>query len=121
MIITDNSFTVDPVRWGPHFWVSIDAIMVVLDPREEQSREFTLYFFHSLQGTIPCYECRDHYCSYYQEFPVVDVLSSKQQLMEWILRLKNRIRQRQEQPEWTMEQYLVHLKNVLGVDLLLQS
>ena len=117
-MIAEKSFTIEPSRWGPHFWRSIDAVAVVFDPLDNQSREFTLLYFHALQGTLPCFECRDHYCLYYREYPVVDALSTKKDLLVWILRLKNRIRERQSKgAAFPLEDYLSYLLDVFGVDL----
>lgn len=105
--IISDSITVDPQRWGPHFWGAIDAIAVVFDPNDSQSREFTLLFFHSLQGVIPCFQCRNHYCLYFRDHPLQDALHSKSDLMEWILRLKNAIQERLGgRPTFTMLDYL---------------
>jgi len=117
-MIAEKSFTIEPSHWGPYFWGSIDAVAVVFDPVDDSSREYTLFFFHSLQGTLPCFECRDHYCLYYRQYPVADALSSKKDLLMWILRLKNTIRERQEKGSaFTLEEYLSHLHDVFAVDL----
>jgi hypothetical protein len=117
MPIQEESVTIVPPRWGPHFWKCIDSIAVVFDPTSEQSKEYTLYFFHSLQGVLPCYECRDHYCLYYQEHPLLDSLGSKRQLLEWILRLKNTIQTRLGHPTYTMDEYVHHMEELYDVTL----
>ena len=74
-----DSLGIDPTRWGPFFWSTIDAVAAVFDPTCPQSKEFTLLFFHSLQGVIPCFQCRNHYCLYFRDHSLQDALDSKKQ------------------------------------------
>ena len=116
--IINDSITVDPLLWGPHFWCTIDAIAVVFDPSSSQSKEFTHLFFHSLQGVIPCFECRNHYCMYYREYPVQDALDTKSDLLEWILRLKNAIQTRLGgRPTFTLTDYARNMESKFQIAL----
>jgi len=116
--IINDSITVDPLLWGPHFWCTIDAIAVVFDPSSSQSKEFTHLFFHSLQGVIPCFECRNHYCMYYRDYPIQDALDTKSDLLEWILRLKNAIQTRLGgRPTFTMTDYTRNMESKFQIAL----
>ena len=116
-----NSLGIDPTRWGPFFWSTIDAVAAVFDPTCPQSKEFTLLFFHSLQGVIPCFQCRNHYCLYFQDHSLQDALDSKKQLLEWILRLKNAIQERLgDRPTYTLDQYVRRTESLFQIALTIQ-
>lgn len=113
----EESITIDPMFWGAHLWSSIDSIVIVYDAACPQSREFTLLFFHSLQGVIPCFECRNHYCLYYRDHPIDEVLDSKQRLLEWTLTLKNAISERLGRPTLSMETNVRRMESKFHVAL----
>lgn len=117
MHIHDTSITLDPALWGAHLWATIDSILIVFDPASPESVEFTLLFFHSLQGVIPCFDCRNHYCLYYRDHPLQDALVSKQRLLEWVLTLKNAIQERLGRPTTTLHQCVRRMESKFQVAL----
>ncbi|MBM3968010.1 MAG: hypothetical protein FJ308_23585, partial [Planctomycetes bacterium] len=102
---------IDPKWWGKHLWISIDAVATAFDPNDIASKEFVLYFFFSLQGVIPCLECRAHYQQYFETYPISDELDSKSSLFQWILRLKNKVNERLQLPLISWEEYLSRLED----------
>ena len=117
MEITNESTTLNPVLWGPFFWPTMDAVAVVYDPSSEDSKESTLIFFFSLQGVIPCFECREHYCRYFETYPIREELDTRAGLFRWVHRLKNSVQEKLSRPTLSFEDYILSIEKRFQVTL----
>lgn len=113
----DIPLSIDPRRWGPHLWSSMEAAAGAWDPKDAYAREHIILFFFSLQGIIPCPSCRKHYCKYFDKYPIQGALDSKASLFKWILRLKNQINKRNEKESIQFKDYIRSVEDKFSIKL----
>ena len=80
--------------WGPNAWFFIDSICLSypLNPTNNEKKQYKK-FFYSFPVILPCFKCRIHFNEYLLDNPLNDhILSSKDNLINWILGAHNRIR-----------------------------
>jgi hypothetical protein len=91
--VKDIRIDLDSKVWGPNAWFFIDSI-VLSYPLNPSSLEKDQYrnFFYSFPIVLPCTKCRVHFNEYITDNPLNDViLSSKDQIIKWILSAHNNI------------------------------
>lgn len=84
----------NPNIWGPHAWIFIDTIVLnyPINPTDEDKLIYK-NFFDILKYIIPCSKCRINYINNLKKYPISDiVLSTKDNLINWILNIHNEIR-----------------------------
>lgn len=92
--------SLDPTVWGPHGWFFLESICLSYpdSPSNEEKRHIK-DFFYSLQHVLPCPACREHYSQHLNAHPLTDnVVSSRANLVPWILAIHNRVRHSNGQP-----------------------
>jgi len=105
--MSNKHANIDPMTWGPKAWFFIDTAITAypLDPSNEDIRGFKS-FLTSLKYVLPCEKCRKHYSEYLEKNPLnSNVLSSRDLLVEWILKCHNNIRQIQNKSEITLDDF----------------
>jgi len=99
---------IDPNIWGPKLWESIDYIIMGLpDYPTEIQKEKIYNFFMVLQYLLPCEKCRENYKEHIRNHPLTnDILSSKNNLMLWIVTIHNEVNKTLNKPLFTYEDFL---------------
>ena len=90
----DIRIDLDSSIWGPNGWFFIDSICLSypLNPTFSEKEQYK-NFFYSFPVILPCFKCRIHFNEYLMSNPLNDqILSSKDNLINWILTAHNRIR-----------------------------
>lgn len=94
MIFNHSPIFLEPHIWGKHYWFVIETTILAMDTKEKPSREFVSFFLYSLQNTLPCPTCREHYQKYFQKNDIDKLLTSKKEILLWIYHLKKEIQNR---------------------------
>ena len=82
---------INPQMWGKSAWKFFHSISYSypLNPTPEEQQDFK-NFFLLIQKVLPCSMCRTNYVSHISKFPLSDtVLSSKQNLIQWLINIRN--------------------------------
>lgn len=116
-IIEQPSF-IDPRYWGSALWSSMDAVAVVFDATLQDSKDYTIIFFMSLRGVIPCGMCREHYNEYCTKYPIEDHIESRKTLLKWIHRLKNQVSLRLGRPKTQFQEYIRSIEDKFHISLI---
>ncbi len=89
--------------WGNPAWRLLHYLSFCFpDEPTVQDRENYQQFIHSFQRVIPCGSCRKHFKHLLKEHPV-DV-RSRDQFIQWAIRIHNLVNQRLKKPIMTEEQ-----------------
>jgi hypothetical protein len=105
--MNNKRINIDSSAWGPKGWYFIDTVITSYpnDPTNEDMRLFKK-FITSLKDVLPCEKCRYHYSEFLNKNPLdSNVLSSRDSLVEWILRSHNNIRKIQNKSEITLDDF----------------
>lgn len=108
-MFNDEPVFIDPPIWGNHFWVSIESIILAMDTKEKNSVDSVYMFLMSLQNTLPCPTCRNHYQNYCSRYKLNNYIYNKKLMFHWIYRLQKEIQERNQK---TMVDYPTYLENI---------
>jgi hypothetical protein len=99
--------TMPPEVWGPIYWatIHITALSYPEQPSYPQKRA-AKEFFKSLAELIPCPMCRKHYSVHLKSLPIEPHLDNRTDLVEWTLKLHNKVNVDLGKPTYTREQFL---------------
>ena len=83
---------IPPEVWGPFFWhtIHIAALGYPQEPNYSEKKSMK-EFLESMQLTIPCPICRQHYVSHLVKSPVGPALDSRKDLFKWTIDLHNEV------------------------------
>ena len=96
-----------PDVWGPIFWatIHITALAYPEEPNYAQKRS-AKDFFKSLVELIPCPVCRVHYADNLKKNPIDPFLDNRTDLVNWTVKLHNKVNLDLGKPTITTEQFL---------------
>jgi hypothetical protein len=82
----------DPRVWGPHYWfVMKTSASLYPDNPSNQIKIETKNFFNAFKFLLPCDNCREHYATLYDKYPIDDYLVSQNKLKQWVIILQSEI------------------------------
>lgn len=81
---------IDPAEWGPKYWYVMNSVAETYDINK---KEPAINFFKSLAFLLPCESCKKHYSELLIKFPIENVLNSKEELINWVKKIRNEISQ----------------------------
>jgi hypothetical protein len=115
-----NRVNINSNIWGPKAWFFLDSVILSypLNPSYDDKKNFK--DFYSLLGEmLPCAKCRVHYTEFKNKFPLTDeILSNKNKLINWFLKLHNNIRLKfQEKTEITLQDYYEYYSKYAELDI----
>lgn len=94
--------------WGKHAWEFLHACSMEYPENPSPDDKLAARaLFRSLTKMLPCDDCCRHYCQEIRESPVEDHLSSREELVDWVLQLHNRVNSRLGKAPITKQQLLV--------------
>ena len=96
-----------PTVWGPIFWATIHTVALAYPdqpsyPQKRAAKEF----YMSLVELIPCPVCRTHYAAHLKTSPIGPFLDSRTDLVDWTLKLHNKVNLDLAKPTITREQFM---------------
>jgi hypothetical protein len=102
----DSHNIITPEVWGPKIWQALHYISLGYPdkPTEEQKQKYKAFFL-LLKDVLPCSICANHYAENLKKVPLTDdVLSSKDNLMKWVISLHNTVNEMKDKPIIPQEQ-----------------
>jgi len=112
--MSNKRINIDSNIWGPKAWFFIDTIILSYpdNPNYEDIKIFK-QFILSLEKLLPCEKCRKHFGEFVNKNPLDEsILSSKPNLIKWILKCHNSVRKIQKKDEITLDDfYNYYIKN----------
>jgi hypothetical protein len=105
--MNSKRINIDSNAWGPKAWYFIDTVVTSYpnNPSSEDIRVFKKFLI-SLKDILPCEKCRYHYSEFLDKYPLdSDILSSRDSLVEWILKCHNNVRRIQNKSEITLDDF----------------
>lgn len=103
----------EPKIWGPFMWFILHIISFNYPekptPYHKQSYRD---FFNSLKHVIPCEQCRKHYTTHIQEYPITPHLDSKKHLIEWLIYIHNMVNVSLNKRTFTTDEVLTVYENL---------
>lgn len=83
----ENITSLNPLYWGKSGWIFLFSIALTYDINK---REIYEKFFVSLKDVLPCYGCRVNYNKKLIDMNK-NVFNSKENLLNWLLNIRNSI------------------------------
>lgn len=82
----------DSTVWGPSAWTFLHSItMTYPESPGELEKQFYKNFFKNLGNVLPCSKCQQHYNEHLKELPLDEHLSSRREIVEWLIELHNKV------------------------------
>ena len=80
-------------QWGPAGWLFMHSISFQYpeNPTDKDKHNYK-FFFESLQNTLPCPRCREHYKENLKENPIQ--LNSRNDLIQWVIDIHNSVNEK---------------------------
>ena len=95
----------DPKVWGPHFWFVLHLVSFHYPEIPNQhDKDAYKAFYYSVQGILPCVNCRKHYKNYLSHYPIEPHLDSKLDLIRWVNQIHNFVNVKLGKPILSHEQ-----------------
>lgn len=110
-MISNDPIFLEPHLWGQHFWFAIECVILAMDVKEKASKESVYLFLMSLQNTLPCPDCRNHYQDFCYKNDPKQFLHSKETLFRWIYALQREINSRNNKPSVDFNTYINRMKH----------
>lgn len=94
----------DPKIWGRHGWIFLHSItMAYPDKPTEIDKQNFKTFFHMLSAVLPCDVCGKNLRQHMAEIPIENALSTKRELVEWLINIHNKTNITLGKPKKTYE------------------
>jgi hypothetical protein len=90
--------SIDPTYWGKCGWVFLNSIALTYKPEYKDKYKI---FIQQLPYILPCRTCGINLLSNIDQLD--DALSSKEQFLSWLLKIRNDIYKEQDRPTKTLK------------------
>ena len=105
----------DPEIWGPHAWLFLHTITFNYPKNPTVIDRNNYYdFFNSLQNTLPCQKCQEHYKLNLQKYPIQ--LQSRRHLVQWLINMHNAVNLKNGKEAWTYDEVYDKYSALYGGD-----
>lgn len=102
-----------PAVWGPVFWTTMHIVSLGYSPNPTEEEQYAASaFYNSLANTIPCPICRTHYKMILKSMPVENAVKSRDELIQWVFTVHNKVNAQLGKKEITFEQYIQNMKRL---------
>lgn len=102
-----------PAVWGPIFWTMLHITTLGYpDFPTDTEKQGAIAFFESLQYTLPCPICKQHYADNLKRFPVQQAIGSKQQLIRWLFVIHNEVNKQLEKSQVSWDTFIQNMKSL---------
>ena len=109
--------------WGPAGWLFLHSITLNYPENPTQlDKDNYSVFFASIQNTLPCEKCKEHYKNNIYENPIR--LNSREDLVKWLIEIHNEVNKNNNKPIFTYDMFIdkyskIYDDNDHGIDKLL--
>jgi len=78
--------------WGKHAWIFLHSVALnyPINPTNKDKDNFKIFFI-SLQHTLPCEICQEHYKQHLKNIPIDNFLNSRKDLFIWTFLIHNEV------------------------------
>lgn len=86
--------SINPEIWGPHGWKFLHYVTLGYpeNPTNIDKNNYAI-FFKSLTSVLPCEKCSMNFKKNIREFPIENYLDSKENLIDWLIKIHNLVNQ----------------------------
>lgn len=108
--------TYDPKIWGPPAWTFLHTVTLNY-PKCPSNSDKQNYknFFNNLENILPCDTCRRHFKNHLKKYPLTyDILSSKRELIKWLIDVHNEINKMNGKREYYYDEVLSYYDKLYG-------
>jgi hypothetical protein len=105
--IINNIDSINPQLWGKSGWIFLFSIALTY---EIENKDFYKNFFISIQNILPCNKCRKNYKKHLNDLNDT-VFNNKENLLYWLLNIKNEIAIENKQKIITLDEMLNEIYN----------
>lgn len=108
-----------PSVWGPIFWNTMHIVSLGYShaPTQEEKAS-AIAFYKSLVHMIPCPICKTHYSQFLQDIPVEKAVTNRNDLIQWVFDLHNKVNVQLGKPEITFAAFVENMKQLSQMDSL---
>lgn len=101
-------YNINPQKWGEAYWKTSHYITFAYpEIPTYEDKVVVKSYFENLKYLLPCQNCRSHYSQYLQTNPLTEtILSSRYNLIKWLVDLHNSVNKRTGKKEYTIEQVI---------------
>ena len=99
----------DPKVWGPHYWFFLHTITMSYPLRPNSITKKKYYeFIQNIPMFIPVETIATHFSKLLDEYPVTPYLDTRDSFIRWMHFIHNKINQRLEKPQISLNQFYVN-------------
>jgi len=109
---------VDPTIWGPKMWAMIHLICLQAPETIDANVRNAFYtFFTMMPYVLPCDKCREHWLEHVREYPLEQMLDTREQLFLWSVNMHNLVNKSLGKPEVSYETAMEHWTSISRGDI----
>ena len=107
------SIGMGPGVWGPIFWTMLHITTLGYpDFPSDAEKHGAIAFFESLQYTLPCPICKQHYAMNLKLYPVEQAVGSKQQLIRWLFVVHNEVNKQLQKSQVSWDTFIQNMSGL---------
>lgn len=101
--------SLNPKIWGPPTWIFLHSVTLSYPECPTITDKTNIKeFFYAIGKILPCATCRINYVKHITKYPLTDkILSSKKNLVKWLLNIRNEGRKTYGKPPISYEKLLI--------------
>ena len=102
----------DPAVWGPHYWFFLHTIAMTYPHYPNAVTKKKFYdFIQNLPIFIPVEEISKEFSRLIDKYPITPYLDNRDSLVRWTHFIHNKINQKLEKPEVSLQDFFVKYYN----------
>jgi hypothetical protein len=98
----------DPSVWGPHYWFFLHTLAMTYPHHPNAVTKKKYYeFIQNLPLFLPVEEISSEFSKLLDKYPIAPYLDNRESLVRWFHFIHNKINQKLEKPEITLNEFYV--------------
>jgi hypothetical protein len=103
-----SSVYLDPKVWGPHYWFFLHTLAMTYPHHPNAVTKKKYYeFIQNLPLFLPVEEMSSEFSKLLDKYPIAPYLDNRESLVRWFHFIHNKINQKLEKPEITLNEFYV--------------
>jgi hypothetical protein len=103
-----SSVYLDPKVWGPHYWFFLHTLAMTYPHHPNTVTKKKYYeFIQNLPLFLPVEEISGEFSKLLDKYPIAPYLDNRESLVRWFHFIHNKINQKLEKPEITLNEFYV--------------
>ena len=103
-----SSVYLDPKVWGPHYWFFLHTLAMTYPHHPNAVTKKKYYeFIQNLPLFLPVEEISSEFSKLLDKYPIAPYLDNRESLVRWFHFIHNKINQKLEKPEITLNEFYV--------------